>query len=145
MSPAAGVAGSFLRAGLAAEVASGAGSHVASGSPIHLLASRCDGCSRVHFPARPECPACGGSTCATPLQNQAELGGCTAVLHPPPGALVEVPYLVGVARFPEGISIMGLVVGVSETPPPGSAVRTVATALPGGHLAYAFSPIPATT
>jgi len=142
---ATGVATSFLRADLVAEAASGAAGHVASGSPIHLLASRCDSCHRVHFPARGECPACDGQTRATPLQEQATLDGCTAVLHPPPGALVEVPYLVGVARFAEGISIMGLVVGVAQTPAPGTPVRTVAAALPDGRLTYAFSPIATAT
>jgi uncharacterized OB-fold protein len=64
------------------------------------------------------------------------------VLHPPPGGLVEVPYLVGVARFPEGISILGVVTGASQTPPQGTPVDTVAMALPNGRLTYAFRPAP---
>jgi uncharacterized OB-fold protein len=74
------------------------------------------------------------------LHDNATLGTCTAVLHAPPGALVEVPYMVGVARFPEGISIMGVVVGVTQTPPQGTPLEIVAMALPDGRLTYAFRP-----
>jgi uncharacterized OB-fold protein len=130
----------LLRADLIATAVDGGDGAVTAGARIRLAASTCPSCGRVHFPAREQCPACGAATRATPLQSGAILGACTAVLHPPPGALVEVPYLIGVAQFPEGISIMGVVVGASETPPPGTPVDTVATALPDGRLTYAYQP-----
>ena len=132
-------AAAFLRGDLVAG-AGEPGEAVAAGARIRLAASTCGACGRVQFPARTECPACGAPASATALQARATLGPCTAVLHPPPGALVPTPYLVGVARFPEGISVMGLVVGTDQTPPPGTPVETVATALPDGRLTYAFRP-----
>ena len=78
------------------------------GSTTALLASRCEACDLVAFPKREHCERCGGDVEPIALSTRATLIAHTEVIHPPPDAKVEVPYGVGLARFPEGISILGL-------------------------------------
>ena len=78
------------------------------GSVVSLLASRCPRCSRAEFPALATCPACTTPTEPTTLGPDAILQGFTEVLHPPPGAKVEVPYTIGVAAFDANLAVMGL-------------------------------------
>jgi uncharacterized OB-fold protein len=84
------------------------------GDVTHLVASRCPACHRVEFPARSECPACGAASVVVELTGPARLRISTAVLAQPPGSRVEAPYGVGVAEFPEGICVQGLLVGQPE-------------------------------
>jgi uncharacterized OB-fold protein len=79
------------------------------GAPVRLVASFCPVCSRYQFPRRDNCPQCGRAAETTTLADRATVSQCTAVLYPPPDALVEVPYLVAVADFPGGLSVLGLV------------------------------------
>lgn len=110
------------------------------GDRVHLAAASCPRCAHVEFPGLEHCPTCGALAEPTRLAVDAELAGFTAVLHAPPGALVEVPYHVGVARFPEGICVMGLLLGVSdeEEPTLGEPVETVLAQPYEGALTYAF-------
>ncbi len=64
----------------------------------------------------------------------------TSVNHPPPGGLVDVPYSVVVADFPEGISILGLVSkdGSAGVVALGNQVEVVSTEV-GERIGYAFS------
>lgn len=111
------------------------------GAPNRLRASRCCVCERVEFPAADQCPACGASTEPMPLSGQARLGPRTAVLHAPPGALVSTPYVVGVARFPEGISVLGLVDAPSlESTATGDAIDVIAYEPTTGLVTYGFRP-----
>ncbi|MFC9835182.1 Zn-ribbon domain-containing OB-fold protein [Rhodococcus sp. NPDC127530] len=80
------------------------------GEITSLLASTCDACSRTHFPTVTECPACGGVIHETRL-SRGRLSALTEVTAPPPGALIEPPYNVGVTDFAEGIRVIGLVDG----------------------------------
>jgi uncharacterized OB-fold protein len=84
------------------------------GATTALLAAICLACRRVTFPAPQHCPACGGQVEPTRLSGPATLSVLTAVLSPPPGALVAAPYDVGVADFAAGIRIIGLVDGPAE-------------------------------
>lgn len=113
---------------------------LAVGARIHLVAASCPQCGHLEFPTLDTCPACGRATEEIALSVDAELAGFTSVLHPPPGALVEVPYHVGVARFPEGICVMGLLLGVEdgETPTVGEPLDTVVARPFDGALTYAF-------
>lgn len=80
------------------------------GENARLRASHCLGCGRWEFPRRDYCPGCGGRDVhEQPLGPMAHVVGTSAVLHPPPGSLVEAPYTVALAAFPEGISILGVV------------------------------------
>ena len=91
-----------VRAGLLADDAASPGSTTA------LLASRCEACDLVAFPRRDHCERCGDGVESIRLSTRATLIAHTEVIHPPPDAKVEVPYGVGLVRFPEGISILGL-------------------------------------
>lgn len=109
-----------------------------AGDPVGLLASRCTTCDRVDFPARERCSACPSGTKAHALRSPAVLGSRTAVLHPPPGGLVEVPYDIGVAEFPDGIAILGLLID-ADAAERGCSLEVIATAV-GDRLTYAFRP-----
>jgi len=114
---------------------------VVPGSPVRLLAGRCAACGRVEFPRPTTCPSCAGDIEKVPLSDRPTLAGFTSVLHPPPGALVATPYHVGVAAFPEGISVLGLLVGVPDGGAGslriGAGLATVAAAV-GEHATYAY-------
>ncbi|KXF53136.1 hypothetical protein AXA44_08615 [Rhodococcus sp. SC4] len=80
------------------------------GEITSLLASTCVACGRTHFPTVAECPACGGSVQAVHL-SRGRLSALTEVTTPPPGALIEPPYHVGITDFAEGIRVIGLIDG----------------------------------
>ena len=107
------------------------------GAGTALLAARCVACGRVEFPRRAGCPACGADVELVELRGPARLRVSTAVLAQPPGSLVEAPYDVGVAEFPEGICVIGHVVGVAEL---GCLVEPVVVEpYPGGRI-FGFRP-----
>jgi uncharacterized OB-fold protein len=95
-------AGAFVRADMVADPAATPGERVA------LRGSGCPSCRRVEFPALDVCPACGSDVHPVELGPEAILAGFTEVLHPPPGAQVEVPYTVAVAAFEENLAVLGL-------------------------------------
>ena len=113
----------------------------APGAPIRLAAARCSACGRCSFPATGACTWCGASgsdpvplSCATTVAS-------TAVLHHTPGAVVEVPYVVALARFGQaGLDVLGRVPGAADpgAVPPGTPLRVVAESLPDGRMHYAF-------
>jgi uncharacterized OB-fold protein len=66
----------------------------------------------------------------------------TRVIHPPPDALVPVPYGVGFVSFPEGLSVLGLLDGAHlDFFAPGVAVGVIAYEAFEGRLTYAFTPV----
>jgi uncharacterized OB-fold protein len=81
------------------------------GDPTFLLGSLCHECGRAEFPRRAECPACGADSDPVQIEGPARLRVSSAVLAQPPGSKVEAPYGVGVAEFPEGLCVIGLLVG----------------------------------
>ena len=108
------------------------------GTTVQLTSSWCPPCDRYEFPFRASCPGCGGETESRSLSSQAILTGFTAVNHALPGALVEAPYVVAIAAFPEGISILGTVVGAEYGELSlGGRVRTVAVDV-GGNVGYGY-------
>jgi uncharacterized protein len=110
----------------------------APGDVVRLRASYCVSCDRWEFPARSYCPTCSASPEERPLSSEAKVALTTAVLHQPPGALVEAPYTVALAEFPEGISIMGVVSDRAfEDVRIGQPLTTVAVQV-GNSLGYAF-------
>jgi uncharacterized OB-fold protein len=93
------------------------------GQPTQLAASRCPHCARVQFPSTASCPACSLPSDDLWLAGPAKLVFATKILAEPPDSLVAAPYGVGVAEFPEGIRVIGLL----DDPPPavGDAVVPV--------------------
>jgi uncharacterized OB-fold protein len=80
----------------------------AAGQPTQLVGSRCPQCCRVQFPAHRCCPACAALSAELRLTGPARLVFATDVLAQPPDSLVQAPYGVGVAEFPEAIRVIGL-------------------------------------
>jgi uncharacterized OB-fold protein len=117
---------------------------VLTGSPVVgqealLRASSCAHCRRWEFPYRDYCPGCGGRDVVEgSLGPQARVVGTTAVLHPPPGAMVETPYTVALAAFAEGVSVLGVVMERSfdEVPLGAHVVATVVEL--DGRLGYQY-------
>lgn len=103
----------------------------ATGSRTQIRASRCEKCTRLEFPARTLCPACGAPSAPVRLGEDAVARTVTAVLAPAPGSKREAPYDVCVAQFAEGICVIGLADGPVRV---GEAVYpTVIDAFPGQH------------
>jgi uncharacterized OB-fold protein len=107
----------------------------APGERTALHASTCPDCGRTAFPRVAECLACGGGTEPVLLAGPATLRALTSVASQPPGALVQAPYDVGVAQFPEGICVIGLIDGHAEH---GATVTVVATSPYPDGLTFAF-------
>jgi uncharacterized OB-fold protein len=106
------------------------------GRSTALLASSCGHCGRAEFPRRASCPACGATTKHIELAGPAVLRVSTAVLAQPPGSRVEAPYRVGVAEFPHGLCVLGLLVGEPEI---GATLEVVIHEPYEGGRIFAFS------
>lgn len=111
---------------------------VKAGDPVRLRASRCRECGRTEFPGLVACPACGSATAEVELPEEATLVGFTAVLYPPPGSRVEVPYGIGVARFADEVCILGLMDPGGPELEIGMMLRTVAIVVGDDLLTYAY-------
>src|SRR5262249_23693741 len=71
------------------------------------IASRCDKCDRLQFPADPSCPYCGAEgTSRVPVGPSARLWLYTAVTTRPAGYRGPVPYGFGIVELPEGVRIV---------------------------------------
>jgi uncharacterized OB-fold protein len=112
---------------------------LAPGVPLALVASKCDDCGRYEFPVHDVCPDCHGTTSPARLSPTGTVGQWTAVNHPVPGGLIEVPYFVVAADFPEGISVLGIVTkdGHPGEVNLGDQVEVVATQV-GEQIGYAY-------
>jgi uncharacterized OB-fold protein len=114
------------------------GGGVVAGAPACLVASRCTACGRTEFPARVVCPACGSTSPSELLPSVGRLVGFTAVLHPPPGTDVEVPYTIGVVEFDGRIRVLGQVTDPVDQLEIGLSVETVGQRVGADSLGYAF-------
>jgi uncharacterized protein len=74
---------------------------------IVLLASRCESCEKVVFPARETCDRCWAELPAerVPLAGQGVLYSFSEVHIAPPD--FEVPYLIGYVDFPDDVRVFG--------------------------------------
>jgi uncharacterized OB-fold protein len=126
---------------LAAELIPAADRDAAPGAPIRLAAARCPACGRCSFPATGTCTWCGtAGSDPVPLAEGVAVAA-TAVLHATPGSVVEVPYVVALARFEQArLDVLGRVPGATDpaTVPAGTPLRVVAESLPDGRVHYAF-------
>ena len=114
----------------------------APGAPIRLAASRCSSCGRCSFPATGICAWCGAPGSDPVPLSRGTAVAATAVLHQTPGAVVEVPFVVALARFGQaGLDVLGRVPSAADPAavPAGTPLRVVAESLPDGRLHYAFA------
>ena len=111
------------------------------GESARLLASQCPNCGRTEFPAREQCPACGEPSTTAPLPSEGRLCGFTAVLHPPPGTEVPVPYGIGVVEFDGRVRVMGLLTQQIDGLDVDPRVRTVTLHPAADVVTYGFQPL----
>jgi uncharacterized OB-fold protein len=113
----------------------------AHGDRLRLVGSSCPACGRVAFPAVDACAACFTPAAEVLLPAEGTVALNTSVLHPPPGALVPVPYHLGFVALGER-SVTGLLVGAVGEPGTGLIGRpatTVAHVIDDEHTTYAFA------
>lgn len=110
------------------------------GALTALRASRCRTCHRTEFPALGGCPADDGPVDEVALGPDAVLVGFTEVLHPPPGAQVEVPYTLAVARFADhDLDVLGLLEDHAPVDQLAVGARLHVVAVPfGGGRTYGY-------
>jgi len=108
------------------------------GVVVRLAGARCPACQRVEFPVRSTCPGCSAAMEPTALSPTARIRAVTQVEHPPPGALIEVPYLVVMADLADGITVLGQLTGaVLDEVAVGDKVTSVAVPV-GDKVSYGF-------
>ena len=114
-----------------------------------LEASRCTGCGKVSYPARPVCPA-GRAMDAERVALSPRGRVVTAtVIHVPPADLeTQAPYAVAVVETPEGARLMLQVVDCTPSEVrPGMEVslefRRIRREGHGGILCYGHKAVPA--
>jgi uncharacterized protein len=80
-----------------------------------LVASKCNGCGRVFFPAREYCPECFGKD-----MKQVSLHGpgrlYSYTISQMPTQHYKPPYAIGWIEFPEGLRVFGQIKGWQERP-----------------------------
>jgi uncharacterized OB-fold protein len=108
------------------------------GNQVFLKASFCGTCDRHEFPARAYCPTCDAHPVEVALSGRATIAGFSAVLHQPPGGMIETPYAIALAEFPEGVAILGTVQGADYRDLAiGDVVETVAREI-GNSVEYTY-------
>jgi uncharacterized OB-fold protein len=116
------------------------GADVIPDAPLRLRASHCSACGRWEFPARTYCPGCDGEVNDDALSATATVAGVTAVLHAPPGGQIDTPYTVALSTFPEGVSVLGVVLAPFDQVAIGQGIETVGMAV-GERVGYGFRPV----
>jgi uncharacterized OB-fold protein len=80
-----------------------------------LLLQSCDACSKVYFPPRPFCPACGSrQVSVAAASGKAKL--YSYVIHHRPVAGFTPPYAIAVVELDEGPRMMTNIVDCPQTP-----------------------------
>lgn len=81
-----------------------------------LEAAQCDGCSKVLYPPRVLCPACGGSSFSgIVLPRKGKVLTYTVVRVPPAGFEEQLPLPIALVELDNGIRIM-VQIGDIENP-----------------------------
>ena len=108
-----------------------------------VMATRCQTCGRVFFPPKIDCPDCIVSTIEwVEISSIGTLLTFTVVHYGPSGFENEVPYILGIAQFSEGIKVLGR---MSKTVNPndvevGMKVKLSPVKMSSERLIYEFIP-----
>jgi len=108
-----------------------------------VMATRCRRCGTTYFPPRADCSACLGDDMEwVELKGPGRLITYTTAHYGPTGFDQEVPYVLAVAEFPEGVRVFGRMSrGVAEQElRPGMEVKVVPVRLSEGRIAYELQP-----
>ena len=117
-------------------------------SRYRLEASRCTGCGKVSYPARPVCPGCRSRDSAHVELSRRATVVTSTVIHVPPAELdAEAPYAMAVVETPEKARLMVQVVDCAPADVrPGLAVslefRRILREGHGGILCYGHKAVP---
>jgi uncharacterized protein len=109
-----------------------------------LCATRCRACGRLFFPPRADCASClSGEIEWAKVEGQGKLVSFTRACYAPTGFEEDVPYVLAVAEFNDGLKVFGrFTAGVSfDQLKTGAAVRVSAVSLPDGQTSYEFLPV----
>jgi uncharacterized OB-fold protein len=80
----------------------------------HLEGSRCPGCSAKFFPPRGRCPDCGRHELeAHRFAGKGELTTWSEIYQVPHGYTASVPYVVGLVKLDEGVTVLAQLTDVS--------------------------------
>jgi len=106
-----------------------------------VMATRCRRCGATYFPPRADCCSCLGSDMEwAEVKGPGQLISYTTAHYGPTGFDQEVPYILAVAEFPEGVRIFGRVSKdlTEQELRPGMKVKVVPARLPGDRVIYEF-------
>jgi uncharacterized protein len=79
-----------------------------------IVVQRCLACGALAVPPKLLCPACHGRRWTrTEVGGDAEVVSYTVIRVPPGRLASEAPYAIVVARFPEGVALLGRVSGIA--------------------------------
>lgn len=112
----------------------------------HLLGSRCRACGAHFFPVRQACARCLGTDLETKrLSSRGTLYTYTVIHQSTPD--FEVPYMLGYVDLPEGVRVMGQMIGHELDLPLGTPMELEVVPFgtdEGGAmlLGYRFVPAP---
>jgi uncharacterized OB-fold protein len=111
-----------------------------------VLYTRCENCGLKYFPPQPTCSRCGKGTAWLRISGEGELLTFTKVYSKPASFLHYDDYIVGVARFPEQVSVLALIKARDVTEiRMGARVRLVVERRePENYYTYALIPVEAT-
>ncbi|HKQ70647.1 MAG TPA: Zn-ribbon domain-containing OB-fold protein [Polyangiaceae bacterium] len=109
-----------------------------------LEGARCNGCSKVAFPARRVCPSCHGDAFAPiTLLGKGKLVTWTVIHVAPSDLAMQSPYVVGIVELAEGVRVTAQVVDCDPTEltfgtPLEHVFRRVRTEGAGGIIQYGY-------
>lgn len=117
-------------------------------SRLRLEGSRCRGCGRVWYPARPRCPSCRGEDHElVALSRQGRVVTSTVIHVAPADFAMEAPYAMAILETPEKARLMVQVVDCDPaTVGPGTDValefRRIRKEGRSGILCYGYKGVP---
>jgi len=83
-----------------------------------LMGTKCKECNTLAVPPRPVCPQCRSSNLElVETKDEGSLELFTVIYVSPISLPVKPPYVVGIVRLDEGVSIMGRILDVDPTKP----------------------------
>ena len=79
-----------------------------------LEGSRCPGCGAKFFPPRGRCPSCGKHELEPHrFEGKGTLASYSEVYAVPRGYTASLPYLVGLVKLEEGVTVLGQLTDIS--------------------------------
>ena len=106
-----------------------------------VMATRCRKCGQKFFPPRMDCPKCLDSDVAWfEITGNGKLSTYSVVHYGPTGFENEVPYILAVAEFADGVKVFSRLSKEINTADikVGMSVKVVTVKLPENRISYEF-------